>query len=622
MRRSAVGLRRFGDGAGLRCVSDSDQNKMQRPKRKTESLLITALREGRRPLLAAAGFSLVTNALYLALPLYTNQVFSRVLSSESVPTLLVLSVGTIFVFVISSMIDVYRQRVLSAFGVQLDQRVSSHAFSALFDGIVRREPQAGAQALRDLDSFKQTVTGPGINVLFDLPWMPIYLGVLFYIDPLVGLVTLVGGIILLVLAFIQDRTSRQSTRSSNDAALKSYAFTEAGLRNSEVVRAMGMLNHIGTRWSHFRSQALEHGSSANEQADFWGNAIKLVRMTIQVLIIATGAYLIIKQEIGAGLLFANMILSSRALAPIERTVGAWPALIAASQSYERLNELLAGYEPVKPTMSLPRPQGLLSVENVNFATPGGRLILTGVNFAINPGEFLGIVGPSGAGKSTLSRLLVGIWKPLNGVVRLDGSDVFSWDRTEFGGYVGYLPQDTELFAGTIRNNIARFLPDVRDEEVVAAAQAAGVHDMILRLPEGYETELGTAGIVLSVGQRQRVGLARALLRAPPLIVLDEPNANLDAQGEQALLNALKTLKGKGSTIVVVSHKPSMLVDADKLLVIKDGRPELFGPREAVLARLSGAPATPPPPPPPPRMVHKKAADAPAPASPDKTSKAS
>lgn len=591
--------RHYEDGVDPDACPDQT---MQRPKPKTDSLLVVALKEGRTPLIAAAVFSLVTNALYLALPIYTNQVFTRVLSSESLATLLVLSLGTIFVFAISSSIDVFRARVLSGFGVQLDQRVSSHAFSALFEGIVRREPQAGAQALRDLDSFRQTVTGPGINVLFDLPWMPIYLGVLFYIDPLVGLVTLIGGMILLLLAFIQDKTSRSAMRAANDAALKSYAFTEAGLRNSEVVRAMGMLNHIGARWAEFRTQSLEQGSVAAEQSDFWGNAIKLVRMAVQVLIIAAGAYLIVKQEIGAGMLFANMILSSRALAPIERTVGSWPALVAASQSYERLNALLADYRPAAPTMTLPRPKGALSVEGVNFATPEGRLILAGVNFAIAPGEFLGIVGPSGAGKSTLSRLLVGIWKPLNGVVRLDGSNVFTWDRNEFGRHVGYLPQDTELFAGTIRNNIARFLPDVRDEEVIAAAQMAGVHDMILHLPDGYETELGTSGIVLSVGQRQRVGLARAILREPPLVVLDEPNANLDAQGEQALLQALQKLKLKGSTIVVVSHKPSILVGADKLLVIKDGRPELFGPREAVMARLAGAT-----PPPPPKVVHKKAA---------------
>jgi PrtD family type I secretion system ABC transporter len=365
---------------------------------------------------------------------------------------------------------------------------------------------------------------------------------------------------------------------------------------------MGMLDHIGGQWAGFRATALDQGSQANDQSDFWGNAIKLVRMCIQVLIIGAGAYLIIQQQIGAGMLFANMILSSRALAPIERVVGTWPALIAASQAYERLNQLLADYKPTTPTMSLPRPKGLLTVEAVNFAAPNGRLILTGLNFGILPGEFLGVVGSSGAGKSTLSRLLMGIWKPFSGVVRLDGSDVFAWNRKEFGACVGYLPQDTELFAGSIRDNIARFLPDVRDDEVVAAATAAGVHDMILRLPEGYETELGGTGMVLSVGQRQRVGLARALLRDPPLVVLDEPNANLDAHGEDALLKALRSLKAKGSTIVVVSHKPSILVDADKLLVLKDGRLEMFGPRAAVLEKLA-------PPAQKPAIRHIKAAEA-------------
>lgn len=565
---------------------------MQRPKPKTESLLISALREGRTPLMAAAGFSVVTNALYLALPIYTNQVFTRVLGSESLATLTVLTFGTVFVFVISGLVDVYRARVLSGFGVQVDQRVSAHVFSALFEGIVRREPQAGAQALRDLDLFRQTATGPGINLLFDLPWMPIYLAVLFYIDPLVGLITLIGGLVLMLLAYIQDKTSRPALKAANDAALKSYAFTEAGLRNSEVVRAMGMLDHIGGQWAGFRARAIDQGSIANDQSDFWGNAIKLSRMCIQVLVIGAGAYLIIRQEIGAGMLFANMILSSRALAPIERAVGTWPGLIAASQAYERLNHLLGDYQPPVATMSLPRPKGLLTVEAVNFAAPNGRLILGGISFGIQPGEFLGLVGASGAGKSTLARLMVGIWKPFSGEVRLDGSDVFAWDRKEFGSYIGYLPQDTELFAGSVRDNIARFLPDVRDDEVVAGAEAAGAHEMILRLPEGYETELGGMGHTLSVGQRQRVGLARALLRTPALVVLDEPNANLDAQGEAALLNALRGLKAKGSTVVVVSHKAGILAEADKLLVLKEGRVEMFGPRAAVLEKLSGAPAKP------------------------------
>ena len=581
---------------------------MQRPKPKTESLLVTALREGRTPLLVAAGFSFVTNALFLAMPIYTNQVFARVLLSYSIPTLLVLTVGVIFVFVISSLIDVYRARVLSDFGKVLDQKLSGHVFSALFDGIVRRDPQAGSQALRDLDSFRQTITGAGIGVLFDLPWIPLYLGVLFYIDPAIGLVTLIGGLILLGLAFLQDRTSRPALKEANNAAIQGYAFTEAGLRNSEVVRAMGMLNHIGRQWNRFRMRSLGQGAIANDQSEIWGNAIKFVRMAIQVLIIAVGAYLIINGQIGGGMLFANMILSSRALAPIERTVGTWPALVAASQSFERLNGLLGPYEPPSEGMAMPRPAGALSVEGVSYATPGGQVILAGINFQLPPGEILGIIGPSGAGKSTLSRLLVGIWRPMSGVVRLDGSDVFNWGRADFGRHVGYLPQDTELFAGSLRDNIARFLPEVTDDEVIVAAKTAGAHEMIVRLPNGYETELGNGGVVLSVGQRQRVGLARAVLREPAFIVLDEPNANLDAEGEDALKAALRAMKSRGSTIVVVSHKPSILTDADKLLMLRDGRQELYGPRDAVMARLSGkAPQAVPAPAPAPEPAAQPAA---------------
>jgi len=555
-------------------------------KPQQETLLTLALRKGRAPILFAALFSLVTNMLYLALPIYTNQIYGRVLGSGSIPTLLVLTTGTICVFAISSTLDNLRSRILAHFGVVLDQQVSGHVFAALFDGVVRRET-SGAQALRDLDTFRQTLTGPAVAVIFDLPWIPIYMLILFIIDPAIGTVTFIAAVLLVILAFIQDRTTRPITKEANVAALKSYSFTEAGLRNSEVVRAMGMLGYIGRQWATFRVETLNKSAAALRQSDFWGGLIKFVRMVVQVLIIAVGADLIINHKIGSGLLFANMILSARALAPIDRVVASWSSLIGASQAFERLNALLTDYKPSQASTDLPRPKGALAVDGLNYGVPGsGRLLLASVNFTLQPGEFLGIIGPSGAGKSTLTRLLVGVYPPLNGAVRLDGVDVFGWARADFGRHVGYLPQDTELFAGTVRNNIARFIADVTDEEVIAAAQSAGVHEMIVRLPKGYDTELGAGGVVLSAGQRQRVGLARAMLRNPAFVVLDEPNANLDQQGEEALLAALRAMKSRNETVVVVSHKPSILQSADKLLVLRDGRVDLFGPRAAVMDRLA------------------------------------
>jgi PrtD family type I secretion system ABC transporter len=503
------------------------------------------------------------------------------------PTLLVLTFGTLTVFAISGVIDGLRARVLHNFGVVFDQRISGHVFAALFESAARRQTPVGAQALRDIDTFRTAMTGHGISVMFDVPWMPLFMIVLFVIDPVIGAVTFFGALILVLLAYLQDKTTREATREANSAAIRSYAFTDAGLRNSEVVRAMGLLPNIGRQWAAFRAETLTKGSEAAHHQEFWTGLIKFVRMSVQVLIIAIGADLVIDHKIGSGLLFANMILTARALAPIDRVVGTWTTLISAGQAYGRLNTLLFDYTPEGHAMALPAPRGALTVEGLNYGAPGsGKLLLAGLNFSVQPGEFLGVVGPSGAGKSTLIRLLVGVYPPLNGMVRLDGVDIFGWSRADVGRHIGYLPQDTELFAGTVRDNIARFAADVTDEDVITAAQAAGVHDLIVRLPKGYDTELGQGGVVLSVGQRQRVGLARAMLRKPALIVLDEPNANLDAQGEEALLKAFARMKQQGQTLVVVSHKPGILQGADKLLVLRDGRVDLFGPREAVLARLS------------------------------------
>ena len=545
-----------------------------------DNVLGRALREGYKPAAVAFGFSLVSNILYMALPLYTYQVYGRVMTSQNQATLWTLTVVTLFVFAISSVIDDIRARVLINFGVALDQRTSGRVFTALFD------PGARAQALRDLDQFRQSLTGIAAAAFFDVPWIPVYLGVLFIIDPLVGVVTFVGAVILVLLAIAQARAVQNSLKDANEAALRSYGFTDAALRNGEVVRAMGMLPTLGKAWARHRAITIERGAAAAEASNFYNDVIKFVRMGMQVLIVALGAYLILEGKIHPGMLFANMILASRALQPIEKIVGSWDPLNNMYRAFERLNVLLKNAEPPSSSTALPRPLGKLSVEGVNFAPPGvQRLVLGNVNFAIDPNEVLGVIGPSGAGKSTLARLLVGIWKPLNGVVRLDGADVFTWDRADFGRYVGYLPQDTELFAGTVRNNIARFREGVTDEEVVAAAQLAGVHDLILRMPKGYDTDVGEGGVVLSAGQRQRVGLARCLLGNPAFVVLDEPNANLDAEGEEALMGAIDAMKANGATVVIISHKPGVFRSADKMLVLRDGRVELFGPRDQVMARL-------------------------------------
>jgi PrtD family type I secretion system ABC transporter len=514
------------------------------------------------------------------------QIYGRVLQSQSAATLYVITFGTIGAFAVSGVVDHFRAKVLINYGTVFDERVAPSLFATLFESVVRRETTARSQVMRDVDTLRQTITGNAIGALFDLPWMPIYLITLGLIAPVIAFVTFACGVVLFGLALLQDRNSRPALKVANDAALQSYAFTETTLRNSEVVRAMGMLPSLGQQWTEFRATTMERSATASDQTSAYSGAIRLLRMSMQIVIIGLGAWLIIKGMIGPGALFANMILGSRALQPIERVVGAWGGMIAGQQAYDRLAKVLENYEPPAPVTVLPRPSGLLSVEGVSFKPHGSEVpLLNNISFQLPAGETLGIVGPSGAGKSTLTRLLVGVWKPNSGVVRLDGADVFRWDRESFGKYVGYLPQDIELFTGTVRGNIARFRSDVTDEMVVRAAQLAGAHEMILRLPKGYDTQLSEQGGVLSAGQRQRVGLARALFGDPAYIVLDEPNAALDAEGEMALLKTLEILKQAKATVVIISHKANVFRTADKMLVLHNGRVEMYGPRDQVMARV-------------------------------------
>ena len=559
-----------------------------------KNLLNDALARGKSSFIVAGLFSLASNLLYLALPIYTNQVYSRVLYSHSGSTLIILTIGVLFVFLISGLLDHYRGEVLTNFSIAFDNELASPTFAALFDLVVRRLGGSHAQALRDLDTVRASIAGPAVGVLFDLPWMPLFLLLLFVIDPWIGALTLAGGVVLLILAIMQDRATHGALKEANAAAIKSYGFTDQALRNSEVVRALGMLPTLGAAWAQFRRLSMRMTIVSNLRGSFYSNAIRFVRMFIQVGTIGLGAFLVIEGTISPGILFANMILASRALAPFERIVGSWKMLFEASQAYSRLAKVLDEFEPPVPTTQLPVPQGRIAFEGVSFATSGAsQLILAGASFVIQPGEMVGVIGASGAGKSTLLRLLVGIWKPTAGTVRLDGADVYSWDRADFGRHVAYQPQDTELFAGTVRNNICRFRVDADDADIVKAAQMAGAHELILRLPKGYDSELGEAGSILSSGQRQRVGLARTLYGDPKVVVLDEPNANLDTEGEAALALAITGMRERGVTIVMVSHKPSVLAQADKLMVVRSGRVERFGPREEILRMLAPPPVNQP-----------------------------
>ena len=549
------------------------------------NLLDQAVRKAGRPLGYAFLFSFASNILYLALPIYMIQLYGRVLGSQSVATLIILSLTVLGCFLLQAVVDDYRSKILIQFGVVFDRMLSHHLFRAVF----QREAAHGTgqtQAIRDLDQFRQILTGSGMAVVFDLPWAPIFMLALFVIDPWIGLICLIGGFVLLGLAFLQDRMSRNALTAVNDAANRGYQFLDMAVRNAEVARALGMMPALNQRWSIDRRVLIEGQAHASETAGSIGDVIKFVRMFIQVLVLAGGCFLVLKQVIGPGVLFANMMLSAKALAPFERVVGSWQYLVDAQAAYKRLHKLFAGYEPAPKATSLPRPNGLLEIAGMSFGPPGAaEPILKNLSFALQPGESLGIIGPSGAGKSTLSRLLIGVWKPTDGAVRLDGADISAWERTAFGRHVGYLPQDMEIFSGTVRDNIARFRTDVPDADIHTAAIEAGVHEIVMRLPKQYDTELGATGHLLSVGQRQRLGLARALLGNPALVILDEPNANLDTEGEQVLLNALAVLKARRCTVVIVSHRASVFRHVDKILYLFAGGIKSFGDRETVLAEM-------------------------------------
>jgi ATP-binding cassette, subfamily C, bacterial len=536
--------------------------------------------------ITALVFSLAINILYLAAPLYMLQVYDRVISSASTVTLVMLTLLLLLALAALGALDVTRSRVLTRASVRLDRLLAGRVVAVAVENAGRGGP-IRSQPVRDFDTFRQFVTGGGIHAMFDMPWAPIYIFVTFLLHPALGAFAFGCAIVLVTMALINEWVVKAPLTEANEAAAKNYGFTEMSLRNSEVVQAMGMMPGLLQRWSRDRDRVLERQTVASDRAATTSSIIKFLRLAMQSLILGLGAYLVIERSVTIGAMFAASILLGRALQPVEVAVGSWRNLVSARSAFERVKGLLLANPVRDPALALPRPAGRLLVENLVYAMPGSnRAILRGVAFRIDAGEVLGVIGPSGAGKSTLARQIVGIHAPTAGAVRLDGADVSTWPRESLGRFIGYLPQDIELFSDTVAANISRFRQEGDDSEVIEAARMAGVHDIILRLPKGYETQVGEGGATLSGGIRQRIGLARAVYGNPSLVVLDEPSSNLDTDGDTALLSCISDLKHRGTTVVMITHRPNTLGAVDKLLVLKDGMSEMFGPRNEVVAKRS------------------------------------
>ncbi|MBB1485308.1 type I secretion system permease/ATPase [Oceanospirillum sediminis] len=545
-----------------------------------------ALKASKRGFIAAGFFSLFINLLMLTAPLYMLQVYDRVVASRSLETLAFLTIIMVFMFAVMGTLEWVRSRILVRVGNQIDRYLSQRVYAAMFEMGVRNPAQRSAQPLNDLTSIRQFMTGNGLFAFFDAPWMPIYIGLLFLFHPAFGWFAIGAGVILFTVAILNERTTRERLKEASGESVKANALANNNLRNSEVLHAMGMLPGIMGRWYKQYQSFLGKQTEASDMAGTFSNMSKVLRMMFQSMILGLGAYYVVINEMSPGMMIAGSILMGRALAPLDLMINSWNGFNSARSAYGRLSELLIAIPSKQRKMPLPDPQGTVTVEGLVVIPPGSRApAVRGAQFGVPPGEHIGIVGPSAAGKSTLARALLGIWPAANGTVRIDGADVQHYNRDELGPHLGYLPQDIELFDGTVSENIARF-GDVDPAMVVEAAKKAGVHEMILQLPNAYDTVIGSNSGALSGGQRQRIGLARAIYGNPRVIVLDEPNSNLDDQGEQALSRTLQQLKQDGATLFVVSHRPSILKNIDKLLVMKDGQVQLFGPKDDVMKHLA------------------------------------
>jgi len=554
------------------------------------SVLVKTLEPLRPYLFGAAGFSLFINVLMIVPAIYMLQVFDRAVGSQSQSTLLMLTL--IMAFLLSAMggLDWVRGRIMARAAARMDEILSERIFGGTFRQSLLTAGRSSAQSLVDLNGLRNFVSSPAVNAFFDSPWVVIYIFIMFLFHTYFGLLALFAVTLLATITFLNQRLTRAALIDANKEQIWTRNYAERHLRNAEVIESMGMMDDVRSRWSRRNRRVLGLQGQASDTSGAFTSASRALRIMLQSLALGLGAYLAINREISPGMMIAGSILLGRALAPVDQLVGAWKNFQAARQQFERLEELLEKTPVPVEKMELPAPAGKVSVEAIRVAPPGAQMpVLKGISFELEAGASLGIIGPSAAGKSTLARALLGIWPAAMGVVRLDGADIHKWDRAELGPHIGYLPQDIELFDGTISENIARF-GEIDSERVVEAARTAGVHDMILQLPEGYDTVIGASGGALAGGQRQRIALVRALYGRPRLVVLDEPNSNLDDTGEADLRAALRQLKQQGTTVVVITHRPNILFGVDEILVMKDGQAVDLGPAETIVRKYQQQPA--------------------------------
>ncbi|HIP54283.1 MAG TPA: type I secretion system permease/ATPase [Sulfurimonas autotrophica] len=551
-----------------------------------QTKLEKVLKETKKSFIYVGFFSFFINLLMLVPSLYMLQVYDRVMASRSIETLILLTIIVAFLFLTMGILEVIRSRILVRIGNKIDIALNGYLFDVIFNQARLDPAHASSMPITDLIKIRQYMTGNGVFAFFDSPWFPIYLFVMYLFSPWFAAFTVFAALVIMTITIINEKTTKKDLIDANKMNNLAMQYLNKNLQNAEVVHAMGMNENIKNRWLEKHHTFLQIQSTASDKAGKWANMSKTLRQLFQSLTYGIGAYLAIKGLISPGVIIAGAVLMGRALQPLDLLTNSWKGFADAKEAYKRLNNLLKEVPELPETMQLPAPKGEIRVENIVVAPPGSKTAtLKGVTMMIPQGTAVGIIGPSASGKSTFARAILGVWPLVAGKVRLDGADIHQWDSVDLGKYLGYLPQDIELFEGSISENISRFT-EVDAQSVVEAAKIAGVHQMILSLPNGYDTIVGAGGSTLSGGQRQRIGLARALYKKPPVIVLDEPNSNLDEDGERALLNAILQMKQNGSTIILITHRPNILAAVDNLAVFAQGTLTMYGAKNDVLAKLN------------------------------------